>query len=53
MWDPREDAFDIAYRKILERAKTIALEADQDMVSYCIPTDLHQLTSSRQDHYDH
>jgi hypothetical protein len=34
VWDPREDAFDIAYRKILSRAKEIAISAGEDMVSY-------------------
>jgi len=32
VWDPREDAFDIAYRKVLDRAKEIAISADEDMV---------------------
>jgi hypothetical protein len=44
VWDPREDAFDIAYRKILGRAKEIAISAGEDLVSYSIvsgrePTD--------------
>jgi len=34
VWDPREDAFDIAYRKVLNRAQEIANSAGQDMVSY-------------------
>lgn len=33
VWDPKEDAFDTAYRKVLERAKEIAMLADQDLVS--------------------
>lgn len=36
VWDPREDAFDTAYRKVLERAKEIAMSAGQDLVSWRI-----------------
>jgi len=36
VWDPREDAFDIAYRKVLNRAQEIANSAGQDMVGYSI-----------------
>ena len=36
VWDPREDAFDIAYRKVLDRTQEIANSAGEDMVSYFV-----------------
>jgi hypothetical protein len=33
VWDPKEDAFDTAYRKILDRAKEIAILAGEAFVS--------------------
>jgi hypothetical protein len=33
VWDPREDAFDTAYRKVLDRAKAIAILSGEELVS--------------------
>jgi len=34
VWDPREEAFDAAYRKILDRALEIALVEGRELVRY-------------------
>jgi hypothetical protein len=33
VWDPRIDAFDIAYRKVLERRRGMAILAGEELVS--------------------